>query len=62
MLKYSSFSTRIFVVGAICVVCIGASLFAATAGKKEPGSEYKLERVPPMTPQQSLASTEVAPG
>jgi putative membrane-bound dehydrogenase-like protein len=35
---------------------------AATAEKKEPGSEYKLERVPPMTPQQSLVSTEVAPG
>ena len=28
----------------------------------EPGSEVKLERVPPMTPAESLASTEVQPG
>ena len=46
----------------MCIACIGATLLAATAEKKEPGSEYKLERVPPMTPQQSMASMEVAPG
>jgi putative membrane-bound dehydrogenase-like protein len=55
-------SARILAVGSICIACLGATLVAATAEKKEPGAEYKLERVPPMTPQQSLASTEVAPG
>src|SRR4029079_6266313 len=49
-------------VGAVCVASIGASLVAAPADKKEPGSEYKLERVPPMTAQHAIASIEVAPG
>lgn len=62
MQKYSTSSTLIFIVGAISNACIGATLVAAPAEKKEPGAEYKLERVPPMTPQQSMASAEVAPG
>jgi putative membrane-bound dehydrogenase-like protein len=37
------------------------ALIAATP-TKEPGSDIKLERVPPMTPAQSLASVEVASG
>src|SRR3954468_11744965 len=62
MPKYSSRSVRILIVGIASLICVGATLLAATAEKKEPGSEYKLERVPPMTPQQSIASVEVAPG
>src|SRR3954465_538986 len=62
MRKHSIRSTRVFIFAATSLVCISATLLAATTEKKEPGSEYKLERVPPMTPQQSLASTEVAPG
>src|SRR3954454_13509826 len=62
MPKYSSRSVRILTVGAASLICIGVTLMAATAEKKEPGSEYKLERVPAMTPEQSMASMEVAPG
>ena len=56
MLNHSIRSLKILIAGAASLVCIGATLLAATAEKKEPGSEYKLERVPPMTPQQSMAS------
>src|SRR5258707_15003478 len=59
---HSTISSRIFIIGSVCIASMGAMVMAAPAEKKEPGSEYKLERVPPMTPQQSLASTEVAPG
>jgi putative membrane-bound dehydrogenase-like protein len=62
MPKYSSRSVRILTVGAASLICIGVTLMAATAEKKEPGSEYKLERVPAMAPEQSMASMEVAPG
>jgi putative membrane-bound dehydrogenase-like protein len=62
MLVHSTVSSRPFIGGIVCVACIGATLVAASAEKKEAGSEYKLERVPPMTPQQSMASAEVAPG
>jgi putative membrane-bound dehydrogenase-like protein len=62
MPKYSIRSVKILIACAATLVCIGATLLAATAEKKEPGSEYKLERVSPMTPQQSMASMEVAPG
>jgi putative membrane-bound dehydrogenase-like protein len=44
------------------IVCLGAAVWAATAQKKDVGSEYKLERVPGKTPQQSMATIEVAPG
>ncbi|HEX5472356.1 MAG TPA: PVC-type heme-binding CxxCH protein, partial [Lacipirellulaceae bacterium] len=42
--------------------CVELTACGATANKPEPGSDIKLERVPPMTPQQSLRSAEVAPG
>jgi putative membrane-bound dehydrogenase-like protein len=62
MLNHSTRSLWTLFVGTICAACVGATILAATAAKKEPGSDIKLERVPPMTPQQSLASIEVAPG
>ncbi len=45
----------------ICVTCFGVGRPPA-ATRSEPGSDIKLERVPPMSPQQSLESAEVAPG
>src|SRR3954467_11035189 len=47
----------------ILALAIRADAAAADKAKKpEPGSEIKLERVPAMTPAQSLASIEVAAG
>lgn len=62
MHNHSIRSLKISIACSAFLVCVGATLLAATAEKKEPGSEYKLERVPAMTPQQSMASMEVAPG
>ena len=62
MLVHSTVLPRAFIVGTVCIACIGVTLVAAPAKKKEAGSEYKLERVPPMSPQQSMASADVVPG
>ncbi len=57
---------RKYLWGLFGMVCIGLTAFAATAVKKESaneaGSEYKLERVAGKTPQESMATIEVAPG
>jgi putative membrane-bound dehydrogenase-like protein len=62
MPKSSIRSLKTLLLGTASLICIAATLLAATAEKKEPGSEYKLERVPAMTAPQSMASMEVAPG
>jgi putative membrane-bound dehydrogenase-like protein len=62
MFKQSILSARNVIVGLAALACLSATLWAATPSKKEPGSEYKLPRVPAMTPKQSMASIEVAPG
>src|SRR4051812_2520229 len=62
MLVHSTISSRILIIGIVCIAYVGAPLVPAPAEKGQAGSEYKLERVPPMTPQQSMASVEVAPG
>src|SRR5262249_18508042 len=49
-----------------CVAALGADKAAkkpaVKPGDPEPGSDIKLERVSPMTPQQSHDATEVLPG
>jgi len=55
-------STRFLLLTTACIACFSAALWAATSDKKEPAPEIKLERVPPMTIEQELASVEVAPG
>src|ERR1700760_3735767 len=51
---------------AVCVFSIGADKAAKKTAPKpgdpEPGSDIKLERVPPKTPQQSHDATEVMQG
>ncbi len=61
-MQYKSRTVRSLSIGVIGLACMSATIFATTVEKKEPGSEYKLQRVPAMTPQQSMASIEVAPG
>src|SRR3954470_24791382 len=50
----------------LCIVSLGANKAAKNPSTKpgdpEPGSDIKLARVPPMTPQQSHDATEVLPG
>src|SRR5690349_13756745 len=62
MLKQPIRSMRNVLVGTAVLTCLSATLFAATPSKKDAGSEYKLPRVPGITPKQSMASIEVAPG
>src|SRR3954454_15087692 len=62
MSKLSIRSVCVLIACMSCIASLSTMLLAGPAAKKDPGAEYKLERVPPMTPQQSLASTEVAPG
>jgi putative membrane-bound dehydrogenase-like protein len=58
----SAFVVLVFV----CVAALGADKAAKKPAPKpgdpEPGSDIKLARVPPMTPQQSHDATEVMPG
>ena len=55
-----------YFVSLLSIVLICATVVAATAAKKEvnkeAGSEYKLDRVAGKTPQESMATIEVAPG
>jgi len=44
---------------ALCAIGIAESKSEKKADAPEPGSDIKLERVPGMTPEQSMASTEV---
>src|SRR5256885_16835574 len=69
MLNHNHVWPRILLATCICTPCFGTAIGCAAADKvdkkavkKEPGPDIKLERVPPMTPQQSLASIEVSPG
>src|SRR4051812_17304503 len=62
-MRYNTYSLLLVVLG----ILSAAHRVDAAAAKKAkqpepPGTEIKLERVPPMTPAQSLASIEVAPG
>jgi putative membrane-bound dehydrogenase-like protein len=59
---HTSVMLRAFVLTYVCMLCPVVPACSAAPQKPEPGSDIKLERVPPMTPQQSLASIEVAPG
>ncbi len=65
MRNRKSYAAFVVIVG-ICLVAFGANKAAKKpmpkSGDAEPGSEIKLERVPPMTPQQSHDATEVMPG
>ena len=49
-------------IAASCCVAAVPGRAADKGAKKEPAAEIKLQRVPGMTPAQSLASVEVAPG
>ncbi len=51
-----------FLIAFACTSCLVVPACGDTTKKPEPGSDVKLERVPSMTPQQSLASAEVVPG
>jgi putative membrane-bound dehydrogenase-like protein len=62
MQNRTSFSIPIFLCALIGLAFFSVQAWTAAASKKEPGADIKLERVPPMTPAESLANTEVAPG
>lgn len=62
-------SVRLFLVGFLCVACIGVAFLNRAHGKTDsksakakPHTEVNLARVPSMTPAQSMATIEVAPG
>jgi putative membrane-bound dehydrogenase-like protein len=61
MLSHLTRPIRLLLIASILLTsCAFVALAANT--KKEPGSDIKLERVPPMSPEKSLASTEVIDG
>src|SRR4051812_14986195 len=62
-MRHNTYSLLIFVLGVLSAAYRADAAAAKKAKLPEPaGSEIKLERVPSMTPAQSLASIEVAPG
>lgn len=66
MLKFKTALIVVLFCVALAVVAVAANRPPAkpklNPDGSEPGSEVKLERVPPMTPEQSLSSAEVLPG
>ncbi|HEX4413624.1 MAG TPA: PVC-type heme-binding CxxCH protein [Lacipirellulaceae bacterium] len=65
MRKRKSLSAFV-ILATVCVAALGADKATKRStpkpGEPEPGSDIKLERVPPKTPQQSHDATEVLPG
>jgi putative membrane-bound dehydrogenase-like protein len=65
MRNRKSFAAFVVLVS-VCLTALGADKAAKKPAPKpgdpEPGSDIKLERVPPKTPQQSHDATEVMPG
>src|SRR3954447_20886720 len=62
-MRHNTYSLLLVLLGVLSAVYRADAAAAKKAKQAEPpGTEIKLERVPPMTPAQSLASIEVAPG
>src|SRR3954452_14465833 len=62
-MRHNTYSLLLVLLGVLSAVYRADAAAAKKAKQAEPpGTEIKLERVPSMTPAQSLASIEVAPG
>jgi putative membrane-bound dehydrogenase-like protein len=62
MLSRKSMTIVVWVAALCGAVAVGATKSPLKSADQAPPAELKLERVPPKTPNESLASTEVAPG